>query len=621
MHVRPARGGTSRGSPLSGGAETDYPGNTLLSPWNDTQNPDCFDLKPHPETVTHVPGTPAVTLLGYLTRGHYDQALRRTAQGKASGPDGIPNEVLTHLPREVHDLIYSLSQKTQIMAENHYTPTAWCRSATCLIYKPNKKDPHNPACYRPIALMNGMLKLWTSVLTKIGSAHAESLGIINDDQDGFRALRQMYDSLTTHVMMLEDAKLYSKNIYTAFADFKGAFNGTDHRLMFQFMRELGIPECYVATCEQLYLASNTYYMTPHGNTADIPIRRGTLQGDTLSPFLFTLFPEPLMRWLKVGSRGYQPACSTTSTGDGEMHVTYDEHGYADDISITTGTLHDMQIQLHKLHLFSKYTGLQLEISKCEVTGALWHHGNPASKSNLQTLRQQIETIELGEGTHLKFLPLNRSYKMLGVHVNAMLDFRDHYEHITKDVRKIAAVLQHNKLSPGRKQRVVEQLLKSKYHAVHLGILTDTQLDRVDRILNTSTCKAYNLIASFPTEAIPKPLSELGLGKFPIQERATQMGLEHLVNTLNKPSQRGHMAFAHVSQLAARFQHWPAESDVGGLANLPTVRLLRYIHTIPGMELLHIPKLQNTNEIATTLRFASKAIDNSRAKNLDSQRHH
>ena len=156
---------------------------------------------------------------------------------------------------------------------------------------------------------------------------------------------------------------------TAFADFKGAFNGTDHRLMFQFMRELGIPECYVATCEQLYLASNTYYMTPHGNTADIPIRRGTLQGHTLSPFLFTLFLEPLMRWLKVGSRGYQPACSTTSTGDGEMHVTYDEHVYADDISITTGTLHDMKIQLHKLHLFSKYTGLQLEISKCEVTGA------------------------------------------------------------------------------------------------------------------------------------------------------------------------------------------------------------------------------------------------------------
>ena len=138
------------------------------------------------------------------------------------------------------------------------------------------------------------------------------------------------------------------------------------------MRELGIPECYVATCEQLYQASSTYYTTPHGNTTDIPIERGTLHGDTLSPFLFTLFLEPLMRWLKVGSRGYQPSSSSSSTTamDGETFVTYDEHGYADDISITTGTLHDMKIQLQKLYLFSKYTGLQLEISKCEVTGAL-----------------------------------------------------------------------------------------------------------------------------------------------------------------------------------------------------------------------------------------------------------
>ncbi len=51
-------------------------------------------------------------------------------------------------------------------------------------------------------------------------------------------------------------------------------------------------------------------------------------------------------------------------------MTYDDHGYADDISITTGTLENLQIQIKKLHLFSKYTGLELETSKCAATGAL-----------------------------------------------------------------------------------------------------------------------------------------------------------------------------------------------------------------------------------------------------------
>jgi hypothetical protein len=75
----------------------------------------------------------------------------------------------------------------------------------------------------------------------------------------------------------------------------------DHIILFKTMRDLGFPECYNNTGEQLCKVFGTYYMTSHGNTPTIPIRRGTLQGDTLSPFLFTIFMEPLLRWLFIGS--------------------------------------------------------------------------------------------------------------------------------------------------------------------------------------------------------------------------------------------------------------------------------------------------------------------------------
>ena len=88
-------------------------------------------------------------------------------------------------------------------------------SATQLIYKPNKTDPNNPSNYRPIALMNCILKLWTSILTNIGTHTSETEGIFIDTADGFRA-----HSLTTHIMMYEDAKLSKNNIYTAYSDFK-----------------------------------------------------------------------------------------------------------------------------------------------------------------------------------------------------------------------------------------------------------------------------------------------------------------------------------------------------------------------------------------------------------------
>ena len=133
----------------------------------------------------------------------------------------------------------------------------------------------------------------------------------------------------------------TKNIYTAYSDFKGAFGGMDRRILFQRMKEYGFKDSYINTCKQLYEVSNTYYMTPHSNTSLISIQRGTLQGDTLSPFLFTIFMEPLLRWVAEGSRGYcptyQPHKSTTAI------ITYDNHGYADDISITAGTLQNLKI--------------------------------------------------------------------------------------------------------------------------------------------------------------------------------------------------------------------------------------------------------------------------------------
>jgi len=70
----------------------------------------------------------------------------------------------------------------------------------------------------------------------------------------------------------------------------------------------------------------------HGSTIPINISREILQGDTLSPFLFTIFMEPLIRWFAIDIRGYRPSYqshkSTTTI------ITYDDHGNADDVNIS-----------------------------------------------------------------------------------------------------------------------------------------------------------------------------------------------------------------------------------------------------------------------------------------------
>ena len=43
------------------------------------------------------------------------------------------------------------------------------------------------------------------------------------------------------MMVYEDAKLSKEYIYTSYSDFKGAFGGMDHSILFKTMRELGFP--------------------------------------------------------------------------------------------------------------------------------------------------------------------------------------------------------------------------------------------------------------------------------------------------------------------------------------------------------------------------------------------
>ena len=120
------------------------------------------------------------------------------------------------------------------------------------------------------------------------------------------------------------------------------------------------------------------------------------------------------------------------------------------MNINIGSLQDFKIQFRKLYFFSQYTGLQLETSKFEATGSLWSHGNPLNHKNQTMLQKQINSITFPAGTHIRCLPPNKSYTMLGFHINPMLDFREHFLHITNDVQKLAKALVKRKLSPSLK---------------------------------------------------------------------------------------------------------------------------------------------------------------------------
>ena len=74
-----------------------------------------------------------------------------------------------------------------------------------------------------------------------------------------------------------------------------AFNTVNHEQFIVVMRKLGFPSFTISTVQDIYTNACTRISTPAGDTDDITFGKGTIQGDTLSPYLFLVFIEALLR--------------------------------------------------------------------------------------------------------------------------------------------------------------------------------------------------------------------------------------------------------------------------------------------------------------------------------------
>jgi len=193
----------------------------------------------------------------------------------------------------------------------------------------------------------------------------------------------------------------------------------------------------------------------------------------------------------------------------------------------------------------------------------------------------------------------------------MLDFRENLLHITKDVEKLTTSLANRKLSPFLKTLAVEQLLKSKYRATYLGVFNERQLTTIDGILNKAMRQAIGLLPNFPTEGVQRSLKQADLGLPPMRDRAIQMGIEHLTRIMNKNTERGFTAHAHVHRLLSQFNRWPHEALESNPLQLHKLRIIRHASTITGLEFDRLPPLHQDNAVCTSIREASRAVDNPR----------
>ena len=116
-----------------------------------------------------------------------------------------------------------------------------------------------------------------------------------DVQAGFRKGRGTRDQIANIRWIFEKAREFQKNIYFCFIYYAKAFDCVDHNKLWKILNEMGIPDHLTCHSRNLYACQEAKVRTGHRTADWFQIGIGVRQGCILSPCLFNLHAEYIMK--------------------------------------------------------------------------------------------------------------------------------------------------------------------------------------------------------------------------------------------------------------------------------------------------------------------------------------
>ena len=165
--------------------------------------------------------------------------------------------------------------------------------------------------------------------------------------------------IATLRIIIEQSIEWKSSLIVNFIDYEKAFDSVDRKTLWKIMRHYGIPCKLVTLVEKLYEGSSCRVLHDGQLTDSFNIRTGVKQGCILSPFLFILAVDWLMKEATSGRRnGIQWT----------LWTQLEDLDFADDLALLSHIQAQMQEKTTGLDKLSRSVGLHIHPRKSKVFG-------------------------------------------------------------------------------------------------------------------------------------------------------------------------------------------------------------------------------------------------------------
>ena len=157
--------------------------------------------------------------------------------------------------------------------------------------------------------------------------------------------------------IMEKAREFQKNIHFCFIDYAKAFDCVDHNKLWKILKEMRIPDHLTCLLRDLYTGQEATVRTGHGTTDWFQIGKGVCQGCMLSPCLFNLYAEYIMR-----NAGLEEAQAGIKISRRNINNLI----YADDTTFMAESVEELKSLLMKVKEESEKVCLKCNIQKTKI---------------------------------------------------------------------------------------------------------------------------------------------------------------------------------------------------------------------------------------------------------------